>query len=166
MNLRPYIREGRDRCDLSLLFADAVALRTLIERLAEPFAGQRVSHVVGIDALGFGLAGAVAVRLAAGFVPIRKGSKAAWVSYSVSFCDYTGIEKSLELVTDVLSPADRVLIVDDWSETGAQLRAAAVLCRSTGATVVGAAVLNADATVRARPPEGIGVLHSVIAYRP
>lgn len=164
MELRPYIRDGKNRCDLSLLFANAGALRTLVERLAEPFVGQRVSHVAGIDALGFALAGAVAVRLGAGFVPIRKGSKAAWAVRSVSFSDYSGGEKSLELVMDVLGPSDRVLIVDDWSETGAQLKAAADLCRSAGATVVGAAVLNADEPVRARPPAGIAVLHSVIAY--
>jgi adenine phosphoribosyltransferase len=164
MELRSYIREGINRCDLSLLFADAGALRTLVERLAEPFVAHRVSHVAGIDALGFALAGAVAVRLAAGFIPIRKGSKAAWAARSVSFRDYSGGEQALELVTDVLSPADRVLIVDDWSETGTQLGAAAELCRSAGARVVGAAVLNADESVRARPPAGIAHLHSVIAY--
>ena len=166
MELRPFIREteGKNRCDLSLLFADAGALRILVERLAEPFVERGVTHVAGIDALGFALAGAVAVRLAAGFIPIRKGSKAAWDVRSVSFRDYTGGERSLELVADVLGPADRVLIVDDWSETGAQLKAAAELCCSAGATVVGAAVLNADESVRARPPAGIAVLHRVIAY--
>jgi adenine phosphoribosyltransferase len=110
------------------------------------------------------LAGAVAARLGAGFVPLRKGDKAAWAVRSASFTDYTGNVKTLELVSDVLDANCRVLIVDDWSETGAQLDAAAQLCLSTGAMVVGAAVLNADETVRQRPPKGIAVLNSVIHY--
>jgi adenine/guanine phosphoribosyltransferase-like PRPP-binding protein len=84
---------------------------------------------------------------------------------SATFADYSGSEKSLELVMDVLDANCRVLIVDDWSETGAQLSAAAELCRSSGATVVGAAVLNADEPVCRRPPAGITLLHSVISYR-
>ena len=166
MELRPYIREmaGKGRCDLSPLFASAGAFGALVDRLAEPFLRELVSHVAGIDAIGFALAGAVAVRLGAGFVPLRKGHKSAWDVRSVSFSDYSGTEKSLELVVDVLDGASRVLIVDDWSETGTQLRAAAELCRSAGASVVGAAVLNADEAVRSRPPAGIQVVHSVIAY--
>jgi adenine phosphoribosyltransferase len=166
MELRPYIREsaGKNRCDLSSLLADARAFRTLVEQLAAPFAAERVTHVAGIDAMGFILGGAVAVELGAGFVPLRKPGKAAWEVRSVQFSDYSGIPKSLELVVDILRSDSRVLIVDDWAETGAQLRAASELCSSTGATVVGAAVLNADPVVRQRPPDGIRILHSVIAY--
>src|SRR3954471_14470620 len=98
----PYIREmvGKKRCDLSPLLADASALRTLVARLGEPFASERVTHVVGIDAMGFILGGAVAIQLAAGFVPLRKAGKAAWTVRSVRFLDYSGVEKSLELVDD------------------------------------------------------------------
>ena len=166
IDLRPYVRElaGKGRCDLSPLFADAAAFGTLVRRLAEPFADRRVSHVAGVDALGFALAGAVAVHLGAGFVPLRKAGKAAWTVRSASFVDYSGGAKALELVTDALNADSRVLIVDDWSETGAQLAAAAELCLGVGATVVGAAVVNADKAVRRNRPAGIPLLHSVIAY--
>jgi adenine phosphoribosyltransferase len=166
MNLRSYIRElpGKNRCDLTLLMQDAMAFRELVEQLAAPFVQARVTHVAGIDASGFALAGAVAIQLGAGFVPLRKAGKATWHTRSVSFKDYSGEEKSLELVTDALNPSCRVLIVDDWSETGSQLAAAAKLCATAGATVVGGAVLNADVSVRQNPPSGISFLHWVIEY--
>lgn len=159
------IREeaGRERCDLSPFFRNGAALKLAVERLAEPFVDLHISHVVGIDALGFVLAGAVACRLGAGFVALRKGGKSAWATRSAVFVDYSGRQKHLELVEDVLQPADRVLIVDDWSETGAQLNAACELCRNAGATVVGAALLNIDVSVRRQPP-GIPLLHSIIDY--
>lgn len=163
-HLRHLIREAQDasRCDLSPLLADAAAWRQLIEELAAPFAADRITHVAAIDALGFLLGGAVAIRLGAGVVPIRKPGKAAWRAHAAAFTDYTGRPGSLELADDVLRPGHRVLLVDDWAETGAQLQAATILCEGAGATVIGAAVINADDTARRqlRLPR----LHAVLRY--
>jgi adenine phosphoribosyltransferase len=144
------------------LFADARAFGAVVGRLAEPFVGREVSHVVGVDALGFVLAGAVAVRLGAGFVAARKGGRSAWAVRSVTFRDYSDAEKTLEMGVDVLDAASRVLIVDDWAETGAQITAAATLCRMSGASVVGAAVLNADPAARQQLRGKVGELREVI----
>jgi adenine phosphoribosyltransferase len=166
MGLRSYIREmpGKGRCDFSKLFRDARAFAELVERLGKPFEGDGVTHVAGIDALGFALAGAVAVKLGAGFAAIRKGGKSAWTARAQSFVDYSRGEKTLELVEDALDSSCRVLIVDEWSETGAQLEAAIELCRATGTTIVGATVLNADEGARKRLAGRISRLHGVIQY--
>jgi adenine phosphoribosyltransferase len=155
---------GKNRCDLSRLFADSFAFRALVDRLAEPFASDRITHVVGIDAMGFALAAAVALKLNAGFVPLRKQGKAAWDVRSFAFIDYSGNEKSLEIVVDTLDSTACVVIVDDWSETGAQLAATMELCSSTGATVAGMAVLNADDAARRHPSLASKRLHCVTRY--
>src|SRR5439155_19799812 len=107
---RWYIREmaGKNRCDFSRLFRNRAAFAELVERLAEPFVDDRVTHVAGIDALGFALAGAGAVRLGAGFVAIRKGGKSAWTARTKSFLGYSRGEKSLELVDDGLDVHSRI----------------------------------------------------------
>lgn len=166
MDLNAYIRElpGKGRCDLSPLLADADMFARLIDELVGPFRSAGITHVAGLDAMGFILGGAAAVALGAGFVPVRKEGKAAWFTVSRRFIDYTGESKSFHLVNDALGPGDCVLLVDDWAETGAQLEAAAGLCRSAGAEVVGAAVLNADAHARQHLEMDGFLLHGVVVY--
>jgi adenine phosphoribosyltransferase len=96
--------------------------------------------VVGIDALGFILGSAIAVRAEKPFVPIRKGGKLPVKVHKASFIDYTGKEKSLEIRPDALTPQNRVLLVDEWIETAAQVKAAIGLIEGLDAEV--AAVLS------------------------
>ncbi len=96
--------------------------------------------VAAIDALGFILGAAIAVRSKRPLVPIRKGGKLPVEVHKASFVDYTGREKSLEIRSDALNPSDRVLIVDEWVETAAQVKAAITLIEGQGAEV--AAVLS------------------------
>jgi adenine phosphoribosyltransferase len=166
MDYRPLIREHplKNRCDLSRLLRDATAFRALIDDLAAPFRDDRVDLVAALDAMGFVLGGAVAVELGAGVVLLRKPGLAAWAVVSEPFADYTGRQKSFEMVADAVTPGDRVLVVDDWSETGAQLEAAVALLERAGALVVGAAVLRADAD-RAEAGLRRYRLHSVMGDR-
>jgi len=85
-----------------------------------------------------------AIALNAGLVFIRKEGKTAWEALSVEVVDYTKKPKTLEIAVGALTENDRVLIVDDWSETGAQLRGAIYLAEQCGATVVGAAAIHID----------------------
>ena len=96
--------------------------------------------MAGIDALGFILGAAIAVRLKKGFVPIRKGGKLPVQTDVARFVDYTGQEKSLELRVGAIQPRTRVLVVDEWVETGAQVRAAIELLEKQGGVVIGVAV--------------------------
>jgi len=132
------------RCDVTPLFADPLAWAELVTDLSEPFAALAINYVAGIDALGFILGTALALRLNKGFIPIRKGGKLPVAVKSIEFVDYTQTPKVLALRQGALKPGDRVLVVDEWIETGAQMQAAIDLIEQAGGIVVGVATINID----------------------
>lgn len=132
------------RCDVTPLFSDPESFLVLVADLAHPFDNLTFDYVVGIDALGFILGTALALHLDQGFVPIRKGGKLPVPVVSRQFVDYTGKPKTLELRTDILKPGDRVLLVDEWIETGAQVMAAIGLLEELETSVIGIATINID----------------------
>jgi adenine phosphoribosyltransferase len=127
-------------------FADADLFADIVEALARPFDQDRITKVVGIEARAFILAGAVARRLDAGVVPIRKrGALFPGKHLSATTApDYRGRAIDLLLQEDALSGSDRVVVVDDWLEIGSQAKAAVDLIRQAGARVVGVAVIVDD----------------------
>ena len=136
----------RGHADIWRWFADPHLFDATIKALADPFLKDGVTVVVGVESRGFLLAGAVAQQLEAGVVPIRKRGAifpGSWSSKTTA-PDYR--ERSIELLLqrEVLSDADRVLIVDDWVETGSQMLTAIDLIEETGSSVVGVAVIVAD----------------------
>lgn len=132
------------RCDITPVFASALGFRCLIDDLLAPFEGASIQTVAGIDALGFILGTAAALRLGAGFVPVRKAGKLPDRCDRRRFVDYTGQDKGLELGLGAVAPGSRVLVVDDWIETGAQMRAAIALVEGQGGVVVGVCAFNID----------------------
>ena len=134
----------RGRYDVTPLFADYDAFARLTDDLARKFADVVVDRVAGIDALGFILGTALALRLQKGFISIRKGGKLPAQVERAEFVDYTQERKSLEIRADAITQGMKVLIVDEWIETGAQVRAAIDLVERLGATVVGVATINLD----------------------
>lgn len=132
------------RCDVTPLFTDSQAFLKLVADLAHPFEDLDFEHIAGIDALGFILGTALALHLNKGFVPIRKGGKLPVPVISRQFTDYTGKPKTLELRTDILKPGDRVLLVDEWIETGAQVMAAIGLLEELGTSIIGVVTINID----------------------
>jgi adenine phosphoribosyltransferase len=126
------------------LFADPTAFTHLIEDLSEPFMAVAIDYVAGIDALGFILGTAIALRLNKGFIPLRKGGKLPVATIKREFVDYTGERKSLELRKGALDPGDAVLIVDEWIETGAQVQAAIDLVEQEGGKIAGVAAISID----------------------
>lgn len=133
-----------NRYDVTPLFADVKSFTQLVEDLAGPFDTSQLDYVACIDAIGFILGTAVARRLDVGIVTIRKGGKLPVETSSEEFRDYSGQVKRLEIRMDILSPGDRVLLVDEWIETGAQVRAAAKLIEGQGGIVEGIAAINMD----------------------
>ena len=112
---------GRGRYDVTPLFADARAFAALVDDLlafAQPLSFEIVA---GIDALGFILGSALAIRAGTGFIPIRKEGKLPVLTEREAFVDYTGTQKALELRPDAVLPGQRILVVDEWIETGAQV---------------------------------------------
>jgi adenine phosphoribosyltransferase len=166
LDFKEYIRNwpGNPRSDLTHLLAQPHMFPALIEELAAPFADEGITHVATVDAGGFPLGGGVACRLNAGVVLIRKGGRVDWEVEAATCIDFSGREKELEVARDALTTADRVLIVDDWSETGGQLRAAIALVERLGATVVGAACLHIAPRVHQDSEMARYRLHWVIEY--
>lgn len=164
--LRARIRESgkHNRCDLSRLLADPKAFAAAVSAMAAPFRDDRVQLVAAIESMALPLGGAVALQLSAGLVMLRKADKVAWTVRRVAYLDYKGEKGWLEVAADAFGPGDRVVIVDDWTETGGQLRAAVELVESMVAQVVGISVLNADHAVRESVFFRKYRLHSVFSY--
>jgi adenine phosphoribosyltransferase len=122
--------------DITPLLADAEGFATCIEGLAKRFAGGRVDKVIGIEARGFIVAGPVAYRLGAGFVPARKKGKLPWQVHADTYELEYGVE-TLEVHTDAVGQGERVLILDDVLATGGTAAATRRLVESLGGEVVG-----------------------------
>jgi adenine phosphoribosyltransferase len=138
------------RCDVTPLFADPESFAELVADLCGPFQSTAIDYIAGIDALGFILGAAMALHLHKGFIPIRKGGKLPVAVRAVEFVDYTGAPKTLELRMGSIQPGDRVLLVDEWIETGAQMQAAVELIEGAGGVVAGIAAINMDDSPRVR----------------
>jgi adenine phosphoribosyltransferase len=137
--LRPipnYPKPGIIFQDITPVLRDGRLLRTVVEAMAEPFLKAGVTHVMGIEARGFILGGAVATSLGAGFVPARKPGKLPWERVAESY-DLEYGKDALECHRDGLPAPARVLIVDDVLATGGTARAAGQLVRALDAEVVG-----------------------------
>lgn len=124
--------------DISPLLADAAALRTVVDAVVEPFAGQ-FDVVAGIEARGFMLAGAVAIAAGVGMAPIRKAGKLPRPAASVAYALEYGTAE-IEM-SDDLAAGTRVLLVDDILATGGTLRAGQQLLDELGLQLAGTAVL-------------------------
>jgi len=124
--------------DVTTLFADARGFRMAVDQLLHPYAGMEIDKVVGLEARGFILGGAVAHQLSLGFVPIRKKGKLPGRTVAQDYQLEYG-EAIMEIHDDALQPGERVLIVDDLLATGGTCAAGIKLCERLGAEVVGCA---------------------------
>src|SRR6516225_802181 len=122
--------------DITTLLKDKTGLATLIDKLSEHYISQDVDLVLGMEARGFIFAPALAYRLNAGFVPVRKPGKlpAECVRYDYSLEYGTN---TLEVHKDAIQKGQRVLIVDDLLATGGTAEATAKLAESLGANIAG-----------------------------
>ena len=129
--------------DVLGLLADAGVLRRAAEALADPFRDADVAKVAGVEARGFVLATAVALELTAGFVPVRKpgGIHPGPKAYVTSAPSWRGNAVELRVQRDAIARGERVLLVDDWAETGSQALAAQALITDCGGAYVGLSLL-------------------------
>uniref|UniRef100_A0AAV2IZR7 Phosphoribosyltransferase domain-containing protein n=1 Tax=Knipowitschia caucasica TaxID=637954 RepID=A0AAV2IZR7_KNICA len=125
---------------------DSTALADCVKDLLEPFHNDSVDIVAGIDAMGFILGACVATTLGKGFLAIRKAGHLCVDTQSQNYRDYSGRDKTMEVRLDVLKAGVRVLLVDQWIETGGTMKAAIELVERFGATVVGVAAVAIENT--------------------
>ena len=164
MDLKQHIRHVPDFPKAGILFYDITTLLrnpeglgVTIDRLAEPYANDSIELVVGIESRGFILGSAVAKRLGAGFVPIRKPGKLPFETHAFHYELEYGTD-TLEMHIDGVGPGQNVLVVDDLLATGGTVEACCNLLAKCGANVVGCAFLisldalgGADRIARFKP---------------
>lgn len=126
--------------DVTTVFGDAAGLAFAVELLAEAIAGEKVDKVAGIEARGFVLAGAIAVRLGVGFVPVRKSGKLPHVVIGRDYDLEYGTDR-VEIHVDAVTQGQRVAVIDDLVATGGTALAAIELLEHAGANVTSAAFL-------------------------
>ncbi|WBB55859.1 phosphoribosyltransferase family protein [Verrucosispora sp. WMMD573] len=141
--LLKHFRWIEGHADVWAIFRDATALRHVVAGLVEPFRNSDLTAICGIESRGFLLGGAAAVELGVGFVPVRKreglfpGDKIT----AAADPDYRQQSHTLRVQRSSLGSRDRVLLVDDWIETGNQALTARQLVEQCGSTWVGCSVL-------------------------
>ena len=133
-------KEGIIFKDITTLLKDADAFKKSVNLLAGKFKKERIDYVVGVEARGFIFGGALAYKLGAGFVPVRKKGKLPAKTKSITYELEYG-KGVLEIHEDALEPNTRVLIVDDLLATGGTIKAVSELVRNQQATIAGVAFL-------------------------
>src|SRR5712675_3476609 len=122
--------------DITTLLKDKLGFATLIDALSENYIGKEIDLILGMEARGFIFGPALAYRLNAGFVPVRKPGKlpaeTAKISYDLEYGSNT-----LEIHKDAIEKGQRVIIVDDLLATGGTAEATAKLAASLGAEIAG-----------------------------
>lgn len=150
--------------DVTPLLADAGGFARCIDALAEPWQGSRVQAVCGIEARGFIFGAALAQKLHAGFVPLRKPNKLPPPVLTVDYQLEYGSDR-LEAQSNALKPGERVLLVDDVLATGGTLAAAAALVNLFGVELMGASVVIELVALQGRGRwQGDAPVHSLLRY--
>lgn len=133
--------------DITPLLQDAEAFRQAIDRMADAWAGKKIDVVLGIEARGFLFASALAYKLNAGLVIVRKPGKLPYKTKSVTYALEYGTD-SLQIHDDAIRAGQRVLIVDDVLATGGTVKAVTELVRQFNADIAGIAFLSELAFLR------------------
>ncbi len=124
--------------DITTLLKDKVGFATLIDALSAHYMEKDIDLVLGIEARGFIFGPALAYRLNAGFVPVRKPKKLPAETAKVTYQLEYGSD-SLEIHKDAIQPGQRVIIVDDLLATGGTCAATVQLAKSLGGSIAGLA---------------------------
>lgn len=143
--LKKLIREVPDYPKPGILFYDVTTLlknshgfRTMIDQLCKHYDGRKIDLVAGIEARGFIFAPALAYRLGAGFVPVRKPKKLPAKTAKISYALEYGTD-TLEIHEDAVQKGQSVILCDDLLATGGTAAAAIELIESLGGKMAGAA---------------------------
>ena len=142
-SVKDYIRtivdfphEGIMFRDVTTLFADPRGFRMCIDQMLHPYAGQPIDKIVGLEARGFILGGAIAHQLGTGFVPVRKKGKLPGTTISQDYKLEYG-EAIVEIHDDAIEAGERILVVDDLLATGGTAEAGIKLVERLGGDIVG-----------------------------
>jgi adenine phosphoribosyltransferase len=126
--------------DITTLLKDPVAFREAVDTFYERYRNERVDKVVCVESRGFILGGALALRLGAAFVPIRKRGKLPAQTLQEEYSLEYGTDV-IEIHADAILPGERILVHDDLLATGGTVSAACRLIEKLGGTIIGLSFL-------------------------
>ena len=149
--------------DVTTLLREPAGFKMAVDSIGAPFAAEGIELVVGIESRGFILGSAVADRLNAGFVPVRKLGKLPSTTIRASYALEYGTD-SLEMHRDAITPGQKVLVVDDLLATGGTASATLQLVKELGGDVVGVAFLIELAALKGRARLTGERIHAVLTY--
>ena len=149
--------------DITPLLADAKAFAAAIDALCAGFAEAGIEYVAAVEARGFIFGAAVARKLGAGFVPIRKKGKLPFKTESVTYDLEYGTD-TLEVHSDAIDEGSKVLMVDDLLATGGTMAASCKLIEKIGGQIVGIAFLIELAELAGRGKLGGYKIKTIISY--
>jgi adenine phosphoribosyltransferase len=127
--------------DPTSIYINGEAFHDLLDDLVADLQGTKVDVVGGLDAMGFVLGAALATRLGIGFLPIRKAGKLCVETDKVSFSNYSGRTQDMEMRKPAFATGTKVLLADQWVETGGTMDGAIRLVERQGGTVVALAAV-------------------------
>ena len=127
--------------DPTSIYINQDAFRDLIDDLVADLAACRFDVVAGLDAMGFVIGSAIATRTGRGFLPIRKAGKLCVATDRVEFGNYSGRVQDMEMRLPAFAPGTRVLVADQWVETGGTVDGAIRLIERQGGRVTGLAAI-------------------------
>ena len=126
--------------DVTTLFSDPRGFRMAVDQMLHPYAGEQIDKVVGLEARGFILGGAIAHQLGTGFVPIRKKGKLPGATISQEYALEYGAAV-VEVHDDAIQAGERILLVDDLLATGGTAEAGIKLVERLGGEIMGCAFI-------------------------
>lgn len=156
-------RWSKGQADFSGVFRSAEVLAAIGPVLAEPFRHQRVDGVIAAEARGFVIGALVARELDVGLVLARKPGSVHpdALTATATAPDWRGRHTQLRVNRNSVAPGDRLLLTDDWIETGSQAQTISELVTTLSGSVVGVSVLVDDTTAVVRQRLGvIGLVRS------
>jgi len=162
-NVPDFPKKGILFYDITTLLKNGAALRKTIDLLVSRYQEEKIDLVLGIESRGFIFASAIACRLGAGFIPVRKPGKLPAETLKVTY-DLEYGQDSLEIHRDAIQPGQRVLLVDDLLATGGTAAAALKLIQQLGGIVAGVAfVIELEFLNGKKKLEGYD-LYSILKY--
>lgn len=134
--------------DPTSIYINANAFQDLLDDLLADLESVEFDVVAGLDAMGFVLAAGIAARRNVGFLPIRKAGKLCVDTDSVEFGNYSGRVQNMEMRTPAFDPGTRVLLADQWVETGGTMDGAIRLVERQNGVVAGLAAIAIEENER------------------
>ena len=149
--------------DITTLLKDAGAYREAIKLMLDPYRGDELDVVVGMESRGFIFSAPMAIELGAGFVPVRKLGKLPAETASVEYALEYGTN-TLEIHKDALKPGQKVLVVDDLLATGGTVRGTIELVRRLGGEIAGLSFMVELTALNGRDKLGEFEIHTLLSY--